>query len=87
MHQPRGDDEKIFDMDRARKYQDEGDAIRLLWNNKVIRKERLTPFGVLDPATGQTRAKKGKKGDFAVILTGLEDERGRMFVDRDYQEP
>lgn len=41
-------------------------------------------YGVLDPSTGQTKAKVGKKGDFSSLVTGLTDPKGRLFVHRDW---
>ena len=84
MNRPRGDEEKIFDMEAAGRFVDLGDAFRMVHNKKIYRKDDLTPFGVLDPATGQTKAKVGKKGDFSCILTGYEHHLGRMFVAHDY---
>jgi predicted phage terminase large subunit-like protein len=45
----------------------------------------LNAFGALDPATGQTKAKAGKSGDYSAILTGLKHLRtGRLFVHADW---
>lgn len=41
-------------------------------------------FGTLDPATGQTKAKVGKKGDFACIPVGYKDPKGRLLVHYDW---
>lgn len=41
-------------------------------------------YGVIDPATGQTKAKKGKGGDYSVILSGYQDSKGRLLVHHDY---
>jgi predicted phage terminase large subunit-like protein len=41
-------------------------------------------YGTLDPATGQTRAKRGKGGDYSVILTGFQDPKGRLLVHHDW---
>jgi predicted phage terminase large subunit-like protein len=41
-------------------------------------------YGVLDPATGQTKAKKGRLGDFSCLLTGFKDEHGRVLVHKDW---
>lgn len=40
-------------------------------------------YGVIDPSTGQTKAKAGKLGDFACRLTGYKDYRNRLFVHAD----
>ena len=84
MNDPMGDEEKIFDMEQARRFRDEGDAFRMLHNGKIFPKDELVPFAAIDPATGQTKAKAGKKGDFTCLVTGYEDHLGRMFIAHDY---
>lgn len=44
----------------------------------------LNAYGALDPATGQTKAKAGKSGDYSAILTGLKDDRKRLWVHHDW---
>lgn len=44
----------------------------------------LNAYAVLDPATGQTKARAGKSLDFACIPTGLRDPKGRLFVHSDW---
>lgn len=41
-------------------------------------------YGVIDPATGQTKPKVGKLGDYACILSGYQDFKGRLLVHRDW---
>lgn len=41
-------------------------------------------YGVIDPATGQTKAKKGRAGDYACLLTGFQDPKGRLLVHHDW---
>jgi predicted phage terminase large subunit-like protein len=41
-------------------------------------------YGVLDPSTGQTKAKKGKLGDFSSLVTGFYHHTGRLFVHEDW---
>lgn len=43
-----------------------------------------TAYGALDPATGQTKAKRGKGGDYSCILTGFQDPKGRLLVHHDW---
>ncbi len=43
-----------------------------------------TAMAVIDPSTGQTKAKVGRSGDFACILTGYQDPRGRLLVHHDW---
>ena len=82
---PMSDDEKIFDPDRMRQYIEKEDGLY------VIATDTLVPWhdlefctAVIDPATGQVKAKKGKKGDFTCILLGYKDKKGRLFVHYDY---
>lgn len=50
--------------------------------------EHLTEhcYGALDPATGQSKTKVGKKPDFACLLTGYKDPKGRLLVHRDWTQ-
>lgn len=50
----------------------------------VIPWTHLRPFGAIDPATGQTKAKTGKLGDYACVIVGYVDPRGRLFVKNDW---
>lgn len=52
--------------------------------NVFIPVDRLNAYGVIDPATGQTKARKGKLGDFTCLLTGMTDSKNRLFVHRDW---
>ncbi len=45
----------------------------------------LNSFGALDPATGQTKGKAGKAGDYSVILNGIY-HRQRLFVHEDWSK-
>jgi predicted phage terminase large subunit-like protein len=83
---PLGPDDKVFD--RIVYYQER------VVNNKAgffiehtqqfIPKEHCQAFGVLDPATGQTKAKRGRLGDFSCLVTGYSDNKGRLFVHDDW---
>lgn len=46
----------------------------------------LNAFGACDPATGQTRAKVGKQGDYTSVLCGLKDQRKRLWVHQDWTQ-
>lgn len=61
-------------------------GILLPWSDfKTVDGKWLNAFGALDPATGQTKAKAGKAGDFSAILTGLKHiHSGRLFVHQDW---
>jgi predicted phage terminase large subunit-like protein len=52
--------------------------------NVFIPLDRMNAYGALDPATGQTKARKGKLGDFTCLLTGYTDSKNRLFVHRDW---
>ena len=41
-------------------------------------------YGAMDPATGQTKPKSGKKGDFTSIVSGYLDSKNRLFVHSDW---
>ena len=54
---------------------------------KVLKNDKgewLNAFAALDPAAGQTKPKPGAKSDFACILTGLTDQKNRLFVHEDW---
>ncbi len=46
----------------------------------------LSAYGVIDPAAGQTKAKPGKLPDYACIVTGIKDPKGRLFVHDDWSK-
>lgn len=50
----------------------------------VLKKDLLQCYGTMDPSTGQTKPRVGKKGDFTCILTGYTDAKGRLFVHDDF---
>lgn len=83
-NEPLGPADKVFDLMRwYRETEQNGQPGILIEHSGVfIPMEHLTAYGVLDPATGQTKAKKGKLGDFAALITGLTDSKGRLFVHR-----
>ena len=81
---PVSSEEKIFYPERIRYYVDYGKYIELEENKTRIDKRDLVPYAAVDPATGQTKAKKGRAGDFTCILNGYLDQRGRLFVHHDY---
>jgi predicted phage terminase large subunit-like protein len=83
---PLGGDEAIFE--DLRWYREtsaglfiEKSGVTIPWEEFKDTKGRfMHAYATLDPATGQTKARAGKKGDFSVILTGLKDRRGRLYV-------
>lgn len=46
----------------------------------------LNAYGVLDPCAGQTKTKVGKLSDFACLLSGFKDNRGRLLVHGDWMK-
>lgn len=85
-NEPLGAEDKVFSLfhwyREAEKDGQKGFIIEK--SNVFIPVSRLRPYGVIDPATGQSKAKKGKLGDFSCILTGYSDDKGRIFVHNDW---
>jgi len=81
---PMSDEEKIFYPENMKYFVEEDNGIRILHNKILVPWRELTPYGSIDPSTGQTKAKKGKKGDFTCILSGYKDFKGRLFVFQDF---
>jgi len=46
--------------------------------------DHMRAYGAMDPSTGQTKAKKGKLGDYTCLLTGFSDAKNRLFVHDDW---
>ena len=44
----------------------------------------LYAYGVIDPATGESKAKSKTKLDFTCLLSGYKDLQGRLFVHKDW---
>jgi predicted phage terminase large subunit-like protein len=89
-NEPIGGDEALFEQIHWYRETAEGILIEKsgrLYPWKDFRDQEgkwLNSYATLDPATGQTKAKAGKLGDFSVILTGLKDPQGRLLVHRDW---
>lgn len=89
-NEPIGGDEALFETlhwyrETSEGFLIEGKNILIPWSQlRNDKAEWLNAYGVLDPATGQTKAKTGKLGDFACLLTGLKDGKGRLFVHGDW---
>jgi predicted phage terminase large subunit-like protein len=81
---PMSSEEKIFDPDQFRYFKEVDEGLYIESTGKIIPWAELRVFGVMDPSTGQTKARPGKKGDFTCILTGYQDKRGRVFVFHDF---
>ncbi len=82
-NEPLGAEDKVFE--NIHWYREVDEGFLILKTGKIIRKEDLVGcYGALDPATGQTKAKKGKLGDYSCLLTGYEDRFGRVLVHDDW---
>jgi len=89
-NEPLGGDEALFE--RLHWYRETGEGLviestgaLLPWKElKDPHGRWLNAYGCLDPATGQTKARAGKLGDFSCILSGLKDIKGRLLVHKDW---
>lgn len=80
---PRTSNRAIFDVESFDYFDvDSTGSIVVEKDGRVLRRDRVSQrFGVLDPATGQgKKPKRGALGDFAVLLTGVTDEYGYLYV-------
>jgi len=80
---PLSDEDKIFDPEEFGYFVEEVEGLRIVKSGVLIPYNKMYPFGVIDPATGQTKPKKGKKPDFTCILSGYQDMKGRLLVVHD----
>lgn len=85
-NEPMGSDDKVFSTYHwYREGERDGRKGLIIESSDVfIPLSSCRAYGAMDPATGQSKAKVGKKGDFTCILTGLTDPKGRLFVHRDW---
>ena len=83
-NEPMSDEENLFDASRIKYYIDHGDYLEICGSKVQIPKVMLECYGAIDPATGQEKARRGKKGSFTSILIGYKDHLGRVFVNYDY---
>lgn len=89
-NEPIGGDEALFD--RFHFYRETREGILIETSGVVIPWEELKDrdgrwlnmYGTIDPATGQTKAKAGKLGDFTCIASGFKDRKNRLFVHNDW---
>jgi len=87
---PLGADEAVFD--RVHWYREtsinngQTRGIVIESTDAFIAYSKLTPnaYGVLDPSTGQVKAKSGKLGDWTCLLSGFKDPNGRVLVHEDW---
>jgi predicted phage terminase large subunit-like protein len=83
-NEPITGDDALFD--EIHTYREVPEGIKLNRSGVIIPWDHLkhNAYGVIDPATGQDKAKKGKAGDYTCLLTGFQDPKGRLFVHRDW---
>jgi predicted phage terminase large subunit-like protein len=75
-NEPLGSDEAVFADFR---WFSEAKNILVPWKEL-----KFSAYGVIDPATGQKKAKAGRKGDFTSIVWGFKCNKGRLFVYKDW---
>lgn len=78
---PLGTDEPVFE--KIHFYREVAEGFQLE-SGPLVKWSELECIGAIDPSTGQTKPKKGKLGDWTVILTGYKDLKGRVFVHHDF---
>lgn len=81
---PLGADDAVFDRETFHWYREVKEGLFIEKSQSLIPWKDLLPFGVMDPSTGQTKAKKGKLGDYTCLLTGYKDPHGRLLVHSDW---
>lgn len=83
MNSPLSDDECLFDRQEFHWFYEVEEGLFVESSQSVIPWRELRAFGVIDPSTGLQVASKSKKGDYACILSGYQDTKGRLFVFED----
>lgn len=86
-NEPLGSEDKVFNTFLWYREDHLGNerGVRIEHNNKFVPWSHLRAYGALDPATGQTKAKKGKLGDFSCLITGMwRPETKQLFVHEDW---
>lgn len=81
---PMSSDENVFNPQKVRYFVDCGEYIEICGSGVKIYKSMMECYGVIDPSTGQTKGRAGKKGSYSCILVGYKDHLGRVFVIFDY---
>ena len=89
-NEPIGGEEALFEVlhfyrETSEGFLIEGTNVLIPWEQlKDKQGQWLNMYGALDPAAGQTKARPGRLSDFACILSGVKDLKGRLFVHRDW---
>lgn len=84
---PRQDESNIFQMNKLSMFhvKQNGDIFDERTEAIIPKGDIRQRFGVLDPSAGQGRSKaKGKLGDFACLLSGVQDKYGYLYVMEDW---
>jgi predicted phage terminase large subunit-like protein len=81
-NEPSNGEECLFDEADIHWFKECPDGYRIERSGAVIKHEDIKQwaFGVMDPSTGQTKARVGKLGDFSCIVSGYKDPKGRLLV-------
>jgi hypothetical protein len=83
-NEPLGSEDKVFE--KIHWYREIPEGLQIEETGLVIPWGSLKGTGIAacDPATGQTKPKKGKLGDFTCIPSGYVDGHGRVLVHNDW---
>jgi predicted phage terminase large subunit-like protein len=83
-NEPIGSDDQIFD--QLHYFRETKEGLKIESTGIIIpwAELKFSAYGVIDPATGQTKAKVGKKGDYTSIVWGFKCNKGRVFVYGDW---
>lgn len=84
MNSPLSDDECLFDPELFHWYQETKHGLLIEATDTILEIDRLRAYGTLDPSTGQQPANGTRKGDFACLLSGFHDPKGRLLVHDDW---
>lgn len=81
---PMSDEEKVFDPNDFWFYEETPHGLFIEKTKVLVPWNMLTPYGVIDPSTGQSKASSNKKPDYSAIINGYGDQKGRVFVHDDW---
>jgi len=81
-NEPIGDEDTLFD--RIHWYHETDKGLLIESSGAIVTWDELTAYGVIDPATGESKKKTKTKLDFTCLLSGYQDFKGRLFVHKDW---
>lgn len=84
-NEPLGLDEPCFE--RFHFYREVEEGLLIEETNTLVKWDKLSPIGAMDPSTGQTKPKKGKLGDYCVLASAYTQQtngKKRVFVHADW---